>query len=89
MLHMYGSMSSGIEVASVIRALKNMAEKGCIPQIFKAQLENVLKTGYVYKIPESKAKRREALELPSLPRGKSEGISEMLRDLKIMKVLEG
>ena len=48
MLHMYESMSSGIEVASVIRALKNMAEKGCIPQIFKAQLENVLKTGYVY-----------------------------------------
>ena len=48
MLHMYGSMSSGIEVASVIRTLKNMAEKGCIPQIFKAQLENVLKTGYVY-----------------------------------------
>lgn len=80
----------GVEVASVIRALKNMAaEKGYIPQIFKIQLANVLKTGYVYKIPESKIKRRETLGLPPLPRGNPESIMKSLKNLKIMKILEG
>lgn len=79
----------GVEVASVIRALKNIAaEEGYIPQIFKVQLTNVLKTGYVYRIPESRVKRREALGLPPLPQGNPESIMKTLQNLKIMKILE-
>ena len=79
----------GVEVASVIRALKNIAAKeGFIPQIFKTQLSNVIKTGYVYRIPESKIKRREALGLPPLPRGNSENITKSIQKLEIMKILE-
>ncbi len=80
----------GVEVASVIRALKNMAaEEGYIPQIFKIQLANVVKTGYVYRIPESRLKRREALGFPALPLGNSESIMKSLKNLKIMKFLHG
>jgi len=80
----------GVEVASVIRALKNIAAKeGFIPQIFKMQLSNVIKTGYVYRIPESRIKRREMLGLPPLPQGNSESIVKSLQNLKIMKILEG
>jgi len=79
----------GVEVASVIRALKNIAAKeGFIPQIFKTQLSNVIKTGYVYRIPESRIKRREALGLPPLPRGNSENITKSIQKLEIMKILE-
>ena len=79
----------GVEVASVIRALKNIAAKeGFIPQIFKTQLSNVIKTGYVYRIPESRIKRREALGLPPLPRGNSENIMKSIQKLEIMKILE-
>jgi len=79
----------GVEVASVIRALKNIAAKeGFIPQIFKMQLSNVIKTGYVYRIPESRIKRREALGLPPLPRGNSENITKSIQKLEIMKILE-
>ena len=79
----------GVEVASVIRALKNIAAKeGFIPQIFKVQLANVIKTGYVYRIPESRIKRREALGLPPLPRGNSENIMKSIQKLEIMKILE-
>jgi len=79
----------GVEVASVIRALKNIAAKeGYIPQIFKVQLANVIKTGYVYRIPESRIKRREALGLPPLPRGNSENIMKSIQKLEIMKILE-
>ena len=79
----------GVEVASVIRALKNIAAKeGFIPQIFKMQLSNVIKTGYVYRIPESRIKRREALGLPPLPRGNSENIMKSIQKLEIMKILE-
>jgi len=79
----------GVEVASVIRALKNIAAKeGFIPQIFKTQLSNVIKTGYVYRIPESRIKRREALGLPPLPRGNPENITKSIQKLEIMKILE-
>jgi len=80
----------GVEVASVIRVLKNMAAaEGRIPQLFKVQLGNLIKTGYVYEIPESRIKRREVLGLPQLPRGNVEGIIKSLKGLGVMKVLEG
>jgi heterodisulfide reductase subunit C len=78
----------GVEVASVIRILKNIsAEEGHIPQIFKDLLVNLIKTGYVYEIPESRIRRREAFGLPPLPKGNSENILKTIQDLKMVKII--
>ena len=78
-----------VEVASIIRVLRNLAaEKGYIPQVFKDLGSNILKTGYAYKIPEMRIKRREALGLPPLPRGNPESISKMLGEKGFLKILE-
>ena len=43
----------GVEVASVIRVLRNLAaEKGIVPQVLKDQTACILDSGYAYKIPE-------------------------------------
>jgi len=79
----------GIEVASVIRALKNMAAmEGRIPDVFKVILGNLLKTGYIYEIPESRVRRREALGLPPLPKVNIEGLAKSLQNLDIKRFLE-
>lgn len=78
----------GVEVASVIRALKNLAAiEGRIPQIFRTQLGNLLKTGYICEIPETRIRKRDSIGLPPLPKGDAEGIYRSLRDLRIMKVI--
>jgi heterodisulfide reductase subunit C len=78
----------GVEVASVIRILKNIsAEEGHIPQIFKDLLVNLIKTGYVYEIPESRIRRREAFGLPPLPKGNPENILKTIQDLKMVKII--
>lgn len=80
----------GVEVASVIRALKNMAAmEGRIPQAFKILLGNLIKTGYIYEIPESRIKRRETLQLPPLPKTNVESLTKSLQNLDIKRFLEG
>jgi len=79
-----------VDVASVIRVLRNLAaEKGYIPQVFKDLGSNILKTGYAYKIPEMRIKRREALGLPPLPRGNPESISKTLGEKGFLKIIQG
>jgi heterodisulfide reductase subunit C len=79
----------GVEVASVIRVLRNLAaEQGIMPQVFKDQASSILESGYAYRIPEMRLKRRETLGLPSLPKGNAEIIRELLRDIAIMKYVE-
>ena len=79
----------GVEVASVIRVLKNLAAKeGYIPPSFKELGANILQTGYAYKIPESRVKRREALGLPPLPKADSISIGKSLRKVEFMKLKE-
>jgi heterodisulfide reductase subunit B len=69
----------GVEVASVIRVLRNLAaENGCVPQVFKDQATNILKSGYAFEIPELRIKKRETLGLPPLPKGNSESIHKSL-----------
>ncbi|MEM2341435.1 MAG: 4Fe-4S dicluster domain-containing protein [Candidatus Bathyarchaeia archaeon] len=80
----------GIEVASVIRILKNMAAmEGRIPQAFKVLLGNLFKTGYIYEIPDSRIKRRETLGLPQLPKANIENLTRLLENLDIKRFLEG
>lgn len=78
-----------VEVASVIRVLRNLAaEKGCIPQVFKEEASSILETGYAYRIPDLRIKKRETLGLPQLPKGNVESIKKSLRGVSFLKHLE-
>ncbi|MGD6810913.1 MAG: 4Fe-4S dicluster domain-containing protein [Candidatus Bathyarchaeia archaeon] len=74
-----------VEVASVIRVFRNLAvENGCIPQVFKDQLRSVLESGYAYKIPELRIKKRESQGLPPLPKGDAESVCKVLKGIKLV-----
>jgi heterodisulfide reductase subunit C len=76
----------GVEVASVIRVLRNLAaEKGFVPVVFKEQATSVLASGYAYKIPELRIKKRETQGLPPLPKGNPENIRKSLKGVKFME----
>ena len=76
----------GVEVASVIRVLRNLAaEKGIVPQVFKDQAACILDSGYAYKIPELRIKKRENQGLPPLPKGNPESIRKALKGVKFLE----
>jgi len=78
-----------IEVASVIRVLRNLAaEKGCVPAVFKEQASCILDSGYAYKIPELRIKKREPQGLPPLPKGNPENIRKALKGVKFFEIVE-
>jgi heterodisulfide reductase subunit C len=78
-----------VEVASVIRVLRNLAaEQGCIPQVFKEQCASILESGYAYKIPELRIKKRETLGLPPLPKGNPESIRKTLCEVHFLQHME-
>jgi heterodisulfide reductase subunit C len=78
-----------VEVASVIRVLRNLAaEQGHIPQVFKEECSSILESGYAYKIPELRLKKREGLGLPPLPKGNPESLNKTLRGVGLLKHLE-
>jgi heterodisulfide reductase subunit C len=78
-----------VEVASVIRVLRNLAvEKGYIPEVFKEQGACILESGYAYKIPDLRIKKRESLGLPPLPKGNPESVRKTLRELGFLKCIE-
>jgi heterodisulfide reductase subunit C len=78
-----------VEVASVIRVLRNLAaEQGHIPQVFKEQCASILESGYAYKIPELRVKKRESSGLPPLPKGNPENIRKILHEVHFLKHME-
>jgi heterodisulfide reductase subunit C len=78
-----------VEVASVIRVLRNLAvEKGYIPEVFREQGACILESGYAYKIPDLRIKKRESLGLPPLPRGNPESVRKTLREVGFLKCIE-
>jgi heterodisulfide reductase subunit C len=73
----------GVEVASVIRVLRNLAaERGVVPTVFREQAACILDSGYAYKIPELRIKKRETQGLPPLPKGNPEKIRKALKGIK-------
>jgi hypothetical protein len=69
--------------------LRNLAaEQGHIPQVFKEQCASILESGYAYKIPELRIKKRETSGLPPLPKGNSESIRKTLREVHLLKHME-
>ena len=78
-----------VEVASVIRVLRNLAaEKGIVPQMFKEEASSILESGYAYRIPELRLKKRETLGLPPLPKGNPSSIGKTLRKIAFLKCVE-
>lgn len=79
----------GVKIASVLRALRNMAvNEGILPAVFKELTSNIKKTGYAYNIPELRLKRREEKGLPTLPKANMEDISKLFGIIAISKASE-
>jgi heterodisulfide reductase subunit C len=78
-----------VEVASVIRVLRNLAaEEGHIPQVFKDECTSILESGYAYRIPELRLRKRETLGLPALPKGNPDSLCKSLRGVEFLKHVE-
>jgi heterodisulfide reductase subunit C len=79
-----------VEVSSIVRALRNMAvrERKIMPGVIKAFASNILKSGYVYLMPKSRLKRREAEGLPPLPGSKVEDLLELFKATGLLDLLE-
>lgn len=78
-----------VEIANVLRALRNMAVKeGAMPLNFKELASAILQTGYAYKIPELRMKKREETGLPPLPKGNIPDIERLFQVTGFTKVLE-
>jgi heterodisulfide reductase subunit C len=78
-----------VEVASVIRVLKNLAaQQGHIPRVFKELGSAILETGYAYKIPDLRIKKREEQGLPSLPKGDPESLGKTLQKTFFLRLME-
>jgi heterodisulfide reductase subunit C len=68
-----------VEVASVLRVLRNLAIKeGYIPRIYAELASNIYETGYVYKIPEMRLKKRAELGLPPLPKASLDKVDRLM-----------
>jgi heterodisulfide reductase subunit C len=68
----------GVEIANVLRALRNMAvEAGIMPDVFRELTSNIAKTGYAYRIPELRLKKRAEKGLPPLPKTDVEAVSKL------------
>jgi heterodisulfide reductase subunit C len=68
-----------VEIASILRALRNLAvEEGIMPQVFGELKFNIEKTGYAYRIPELRLKKRVEKGLPPLPKTKVKDVSKLL-----------
>jgi len=77
-----------VEVAAVIRVFRNLAaESGCVPQVFKDQAASLLESGYAFKIPELRIKKRESQCLPPLPKGNSENVKKVLKGVKFVDTI--
>jgi heterodisulfide reductase subunit C2 len=78
-----------VEVADVIRVLRNLAaEKGYIPQVFKDQAQALVATGYAFKIPDLRIKKRASQNLPPLPKGNPESVRRTLKGVKFFERLQ-
>jgi len=79
----------GVEEASVIRVLRKLAaERGIVPQVFKDPTASILESGYAYKIPDLRIKKREMQGLTPLPKGNPENILKTLKGVKFFEKTE-
>jgi hypothetical protein len=58
-----------------------------VPEVFKEQCSSILESGYAYKIPELRVRKREQLGLPPLPKGNTDSIGKSLCNVHFLKHL--
>jgi heterodisulfide reductase subunit C len=69
----------GVEVASVLRVLRNLAvKKGVVPQVFIELNSSINDTGYAYRIPDLRHRKRAEAGLPPLPKANCKDVSKLL-----------
>ncbi|MCJ7613561.1 4Fe-4S dicluster domain-containing protein [Candidatus Bathyarchaeota archaeon] len=74
----------GVDIAAVMRALRNMAAKdGIIPPVFEEITRNIRTTGCAYRIPELRLKKRAEKGLPPLPKTNVEAVAKLLDILDV------
>jgi hypothetical protein len=59
--------------------------KGIIPPVFRELTGNILKTGYAYRIPELRKKKRVEKGLPALPEANIEDVARLFEVLSVSK----
>lgn len=70
----------GVEVRDVIRVLQNLAvKKGYIPKVYQEFAGNIINSGYAYKIPSFRLKKRGEKGLPPIPETKTEDIEKLAK----------
>ncbi|MBT8171819.1 4Fe-4S dicluster domain-containing protein [Candidatus Bathyarchaeota archaeon] len=78
-----------VNIAGVLTALRNMAiDEGIIPPVFRVLMHNILKTGYAYRIPELRQKKRTEKGLPVLPKANLDDLVKLFELLTVSKVAE-
>jgi hypothetical protein len=60
-------------------------KEGIIPDVFKELTDNILKTGYAYRIPELRLKKRVEKGLPPLPKANLEDVSKLFDATAVSK----
>jgi len=80
----------GVEIAGIVRALRNLTvkEKSILPLVYKELASNLLKTGYVYEIPESRIQKRVEQGLPALPKPNLKDVARIFEITGSLKMLE-
>ena len=69
----------GVEVATVLRVLRNLAVKnGEVPLIYRELASGLNETGCAYKIPEIRLKKREEAGLPPLAKPKVADVAKLI-----------
>jgi hypothetical protein len=59
--------------------------EGIIPDVFKELTDNILKTGYAYRIPELRQKKRGEKGLPPLPQANLKDVSKLFDVVAVSK----
>jgi len=69
--------------------LRNLAvEKGYMPPVFKELGSSILQSGYAYRIPDLRIKKRAELGLPPLPMGKPDELAKLAEVVGFKRLLE-
>ncbi len=79
----------GVELASVLRVLRNLAVKeGFVPAVYRELASNILGTGYAYRITVLQNRKREDFRLPLLPKADAGGIVKLAQSTGLLKMIE-
>ncbi len=63
-------------------------KEGFMPVVFRELASSILKTGYAYRIPELRLRKREKLGLPPLPEANLESVAKLADATGFAKLFE-